>query len=125
MLPHEKELVKRLKEQPFALIGINSDSKETLKGKTLKEMLAENDITWRQAAEGSTSGPLPKKWNVRSWPTIYVIDHKGVIRFKNVRDQAMEDAVVKLLDELKSEGNNAPPKDPKESKDKGKKEKKP
>ena len=25
MLPHEKELVERLKDKPFALLGINSD----------------------------------------------------------------------------------------------------
>jgi hypothetical protein len=102
MLPHEKELVKRLKEQPFALIGINSDDKETLKGKTLKERLAEDEITWRQAVDGSTSGPLAKKWGVRGWPTIYVVDAKGVIRYNGVRGKKMDEAVDTLLEELKS-----------------------
>jgi hypothetical protein len=120
MLPHEKELVKRLKEQPFALLGINSDPADKV-----KQILADNDITWRQAVEGSTSGPLPKKWNVKSWPTIYILDAKGVIRFKNLRDEAMEDAVMKLLEEITPAGKDAPPKDSKDSKDKGKKEKKP
>jgi len=97
MLPHEKALVKRLKEQPFALIGINSDGPAD----KLKDILKKNEITWRQAVDESTSGPLATKWNVSGWPTIYVIDAQGVIRYRDVRDQEMEDAVVKLLDELK------------------------
>ena len=96
MLPHEKALVKRLKEQPFALIGINSDGD----AETVKKVLSENEITWRQAIDGSTSGPLAKKWGVRGWPTIYVIDAKGVIRYRDVRDEAMDDAVTKLVGEI-------------------------
>jgi hypothetical protein len=23
-----------------------------------------------------TQGPIPTQWNVRGWPTLYVIDHK-------------------------------------------------
>jgi peroxiredoxin len=95
MLPHEKELVERLKEQPFALIGINSDPKDKI-----KDLCAKEGITWRNAVEGSTSGPIPSKWNVRAWPTIYVIDAKGVIRYKNVRGKGMDEAVDALLKEI-------------------------
>jgi hypothetical protein len=96
MLPHEKELVERLKDQPFALIGINSDGD----AETVRKILAENEITWRNAIDGSTEGPLASEWNVSGWPTIYVIDAKGVIRYRDVRDQAMEDAVMALLAEV-------------------------
>lgn len=97
MLPHEKELVERLKDEPFALLGINSDGT----AEELKKILAEQEITWRQAVDGDTSGPWATKWNVRGWPTIYVIDSKGRIRFKDVRGQEMEDAVLKLIEEAK------------------------
>ena len=41
MYPHERSLVKRLENQPFALIGVNSDEdKEALK-EVLEEMRAE------------------------------------------------------------------------------------
>ncbi len=96
MLPHEKALVKRLEKQPFALIGINSDGPAD----KVKEILAKQQITWRQAIDESTSGKLATKWNVQGWPTIYVLDHKGVIRYRDVRDQEMEDAVMKLLEEI-------------------------
>ena len=36
---------------------------------------------------------------MRGWPTIYVLDQKGVIRYRDVRDEEMEEAVLKLLAE--------------------------
>ena len=95
MLPHEKELVKLLDGKPFALLGINSDGDAA----TVKKILAEQNITWRQAVDEDTSGPLATKWNVQGWPTIFVIDAKGVIRYRDVRDQDMTDAVKKLMAE--------------------------
>src|SRR5438477_80198 len=96
MLPHEKALVKRLENKPFVLIGINSDGDAA----KVKEILKKNEITWRQAIEGSTSGPLARAWHVRSWPTIYVLDAQGRIRFQDLRGEPLEDAVVKLLAEV-------------------------
>jgi hypothetical protein len=95
MLPHEKELVKLLDGKPFALLGINSDGDAA----TVKKILAEQNITWRQAIDESTDGALATKWNINGWPTIYVIDAKGVIRYRDVRDKEMEDAVKKLVAE--------------------------
>ena len=99
MLPHEKALVKRLAGEPFALLGMNSDGD----AETVRKILAENQIDWRQGILGSTDGGLAKTWNVNSWPTIYVLDAKGVIRYRDVRDQQMEEAVTKLLAELKGQ----------------------
>ena len=96
MYPHERSLVKRLKDEPFALIGVNSDPKETL-----QQVIKEKDISWRSFWDGgATSGPIATRWNVTGWPTIYVLDHKGVIRYKNVRGEAMEEAVDTLLAEI-------------------------
>lgn len=98
MLPHEKTLVQRLTGQPFALLGINSDGDAD----DVKKILAERAITWRQAIDGDTSGPLATKWNVNGWPTIYVLDAKGVIRHRDVRDAEMEKAVLALVEEARS-----------------------
>jgi hypothetical protein len=95
MIPHEKAMVDRLQSKPFALIGINSDGDR----EALKKILEKQGIGWRQAVDGSTSGPIATRWNVSGWPTIYVIDAQGVIRFRGLRDQRLEDAVVKLLGE--------------------------
>ncbi len=91
MYPHERSLVKRLEGGAFALLGINTDPKDHL-----KQVIKKETMTWRFAS----------KWNVRSWPTTYVLDHKGVIRYRDVREEAMDQAVDKLLQELGSEQAN-------------------
>ena len=98
MYPHERSLVKKLKDQPFALLGVNSD--EDLKA--LKPRLKEESITWRSFWNGpkGTRGPISAEWNVRGWPTIYIIDHKGIIRGKGKRGEAMEEFVMELLAEV-------------------------
>ena len=86
MYPHERSLVKQLADKPFALIGVNSDRDR----EKLKDVMKEKDITWRSFWNGgSTGGPISTKWNVRGWPTIYVVDAKGVIRYKGVRGDKM------------------------------------
>lgn len=99
MLPHEKTLVKRLEKEPFALLGINSDGPAD----KVREILKKRELTWRQAIDGSTDGPWASTWNVQGWPTIYVIDAKGVIRYRDVREEAMDAAVDALLAEAKAE----------------------
>src|SRR4029453_13147422 len=97
MLPHEKKLGERLKNEPFALLGINSDGPAD----ELKEILAKQGITWRQAVDESTSGPWATKWNIHGWPTIFVLDAKGVIRHRDLRGKELEEAVVALIAETK------------------------
>ncbi len=102
MYPHERSLVKRLADAPFALIGVNSDADKD----ALRPRMEEENITWRSFWNGpkGTRGPISEAWNVQSWPTIYVLDQNGVIRFKNVRGEAMDKAVDTLLAEM--EGGN-------------------
>ena len=99
MYPHERSLVKKMESKPFALIGINSDPKDRL-----REVLKKENITWRSWWDGGdTNGPIARAWNVSGWPTIYVLDHKGVIRFKNVRGEKMDQAVEQLLEEMEKD----------------------
>ena len=98
MYQHERSLVKRLEGQPFALLGINSDRDR----EALKKVMKKQGITWRSFWDGgSTRGPIASAWNVKGWPTIYVLDHEGVIRYKNVRGERMDEAVDKLLAKMK------------------------
>ena len=62
MYPHERSLVKRLANKPFALIGVNSD-KDLAK---LRPRLKEENISWRSFWNGpqGTSGPISAKWGV-------------------------------------------------------------
>jgi hypothetical protein len=96
MYEHERSLVQRLEGKPFALIGVNSDRNR----EEIKEIMKKENITWRSFWNGGgTGGPIASAWGVRAWPTIYVLDTKGVIRFKDVRGKAMDEAVDTLLNE--------------------------
>jgi hypothetical protein len=98
MYPHERSLVKKLADKPFALLGVNSDRDL----ESLQTVLAEENITWRSFWNGpdGTRGPISRAWNVSAWPTIYVLDADGTIRYKNVRGEKMDQALETLLAEM-------------------------
>ena len=106
MYPHERSLVRQLAGKPFSIVGVNSDPSL----KEIRNAVAEKEITWRSFWNGSngTEGPISTAWCVRSWPTIYVIDKDGVIRFKNVRGRLLDEAIETLLAEMGEEITIAP-----------------
>ncbi|MFO0891680.1 MAG: thioredoxin-like domain-containing protein [Isosphaeraceae bacterium] len=79
MYPHERSLVKKLDGKPFVLLGVNSDPDKEKLHKRMKE----ENMTWRSWWDGGdTNGPIASQFNVRGWPTLYVVDHRGIIRHK-------------------------------------------
>jgi thiol-disulfide isomerase/thioredoxin len=94
MIPHERELVKKLAGKPFALVSVSADDAK----EDLTRFLAKTDMPWTHWHAGP-QGELLKKYQVRFFPTVYVLDAKGVIRYKNVRDKELEAAVGELLKE--------------------------
>jgi hypothetical protein len=94
MVPHERSLVKRMQGRPFALIGVNADSKQ----EEARKRVEKEGINWRSFWDGQ-GGSIVKDYRVRYFPTIYVLDTNGVIRYRDVRDTAMDRAVDELLRE--------------------------
>lgn len=97
MYPHERSLVKKLKDKPFVLLGVNSDATVD----ALKAAMKRENITWPSFVDGGTDGPIATQWGIQGWPTIFVIDAQGVIRYRDLREQQLEEAVEKLLSEVK------------------------
>jgi len=98
MYPHERSLVKTHADKPFVILGVNSDNDR----KDLKKVMEKEEITWRSWWDGgNTSGLIASKWNVRGWPTLYILDGNGVIRYKSVgaNEKQMDDTIEKLLKE--------------------------
>ena len=98
MYPHERSLVEKLADKPFALIGVNSDRDL----EALKVVMEKENITWRSFWNGpeGTRGPISTAWNVSGWPTVYVLDGDGTIRYKNARGDRLDDAIETLLGEM-------------------------
>ncbi len=96
LYPHNKALMKRLDGKAFVLLGINSDADRGLTRKTMEK----ENITWRYWWDGgSTNGPIASKWNIQGWPTLYLIDHQGVIRHKFVGSPG-DEVIDKNIDEM-------------------------
>jgi thiol-disulfide isomerase/thioredoxin len=97
-VPHERELVERLKDKPFVLIGVNGDDKR----EKAAETMAKEKMTWPSFWNGDRGpdGPISRAWNVRGWPTIYVLDARGVIRAKGIVGKELDAAVDELLKEM-------------------------
>jgi thiol-disulfide isomerase/thioredoxin len=73
MLPHQKELVKRLAGEPFVLLDVDTDK----------------------------NSDLASRWNIRTIPAIFVIDPEGMIRTTNLYDKDLDRKVDMLLKEAK------------------------
>jgi thiol-disulfide isomerase/thioredoxin len=100
-VPHERELVERLKGQPFALLGVDC---EPDKDKARKVMARER-MTWPNWYDGPQGeGPIARRYHIRGYPSVFFIDAKGIIRS---RDGAF-DQVDKLLDEIKPQASGQP-----------------
>ena len=94
MVPHERELRERLKDKPFALLGVNCGDKR----ETAKETQARRQMEWPSWWDGEDiRGPIETVYNIQQWPTVYVIDPKGVIRNVDIRGKELDQAVDKLL----------------------------
>jgi hypothetical protein len=113
MYPHERSLVKKMKDKPFVLLGVNSDGDKD----KLKKRMAEEQITWRSWWDGGdTNGPIANQFNVHGWPTLYVVDHRGIIRHKWVGfpgEEQFDSAIDKLVElAAKDKGGGGEPAKP-------------
>lgn len=104
MIPDEKALAARMAGRPFALVGCNGDDDRD----AARRAAAKAGVTWRSWWDAGDRGPIVRRWNVMAWPTTYVLDAGGVIRFKNVRGKEIDAAV----DALMGPPGGQPPPDP-------------
>ncbi|MCS6975501.1 MAG: protein kinase [Gemmatales bacterium] len=97
MIPHERQLVEKMRGRPFVLLGVNSD-RDPVK---LQSDLIVHQVNWRSLKNTRSDGgeSISKIWGVRGWPTLYLIDHNGIIREKWVGapDNAILDSRIEAL----------------------------
>jgi hypothetical protein len=93
-------LVKKLEKKPFALIGVNGNTDDV---KKLKAVMDREKMNWRSFADKGTINATT--------PTYYVIDHKGVIRYKWVGspgEKAIDSALEKTIHEDEKDSKKSP-----------------
>ena len=94
MMPREQLLVKRLQSQPFALLGINIDP-DRGRPRALDAKLGNNWRSWWDPEQ-----KIASRFDVEYLPTIYILDHRGRVRFAQpgyidagVLDRTIDDLV--------------------------------
>ena len=94
----------KLKDRPFALIGVNVNESES---RNLRERMDKEKMNWRSFAHQDA---INAKWNP-STPGYYVLDPKGVIRYKWIGapgEKAIDTALEKLISEAEANRKKSP-----------------
>jgi len=101
--------VQTLRDKPFALIGVNVGGN----AKNLKDVMTKENLTWRSFADlgNAGQGAIAARWNLTSTPTLYVLDARGVVRYKwpgAPGAKAIDTALEMLVREAEADSKKAP-----------------
>ena len=102
MYPHERSLVEEMKDRPFALIGVNSDS--TIE--RAKQAIADNNLNWRsfQNEPQGADTKISATWGIQGWPTIVVLDARRNIHYRGHDGMKATEVAERLVAEQEQEG---------------------
>jgi peroxiredoxin len=95
--PYERLLLELYKNWPFAILGVDSDTDRDAALKSMTDRGLGYRTWWDGYLPDNTAGPIATKWDVSGWPTVYVIDATGVIRFVDLRQEDLLKGVRQLL----------------------------
>jgi peroxiredoxin len=95
--PFTRELLGKYSDAPVTVLGIDSSrSLEAAKAVKAREQLYYRSW-WDGGGAHHSEGAIARAWNVIGWPTVYVIDADGFIRFVDVRREHLLGAIEQLL----------------------------
>ncbi len=83
-LPLMNQAAAQLKDKNAVVIGVNTDVETES-----KKALSDYQVSFRNVLDNTSSGPNTSLYNLRNFPTLYLIDPKGVIAIKNGSLDAM------------------------------------
>lgn len=83
---------------PFVIIGVNNDDDISM----IRETVKEKNLTWRSFWNGPSdaSSSIAERWCISSWPTTFLIDANGVIRYREIYGERLDRAIESLLKEM-------------------------
>jgi peroxiredoxin len=101
MFAHERSLVEKYQGRPFVLLGVDEDEDR----EALQEAQKQHKLNWRSWwDEGKV---IMGRWSVTGLPQLYLIDHKGVIRYEipgaPPDTKPMDEMIEKLVKEAESD----------------------
>ena len=93
--PHQRRMLERYAGEKVVLLGVNSDGELDV----VREAKEREGLHYRTWWDESTRGPIAQSWIVWSWPTTYILDADGVVRYTRARGEQLFEAVDALLRE--------------------------
>ncbi|MCH2179175.1 MAG: hypothetical protein MK106_10260 [Mariniblastus sp.] len=100
MYGHERSLVNEYSGRPFVLLGVNNDDEI----QTAKKAVRDNNLNWRSWFDGK-GGPIVGAFRVNAFPTILLVDHRGIIRHRSPFAEGFD--LDKVIAGLVQEAENA------------------
>src|SRR5262249_26471111 len=93
----ERSLVEHYRDAPFVVLSVNGDGNPA----TLRKCQQIDGLTWPAWWDGSC-GPIARHWGIECYPTVYLIDARGVIR-RETQGAPRSQELVRQIDELLQE----------------------
>jgi thiol-disulfide isomerase/thioredoxin len=97
--PYERLLQDLYGSWPFSIVGVDTGSSR----QAVKRARVSVGLPYRAWWDGTTDdaplGPIATEWNARGFPTVYLLDGYGVIRFVDLRNEDLIKGVRQLLEE--------------------------
>ena len=100
MFDHEKSLVEKHKGRPFVLLGVDEDDDR----EDLQKAEKKYDLNWRSWWDNGHS--MVRQWKVEGLPTLFLIDHKGEVRWRSpvpLDRQEMDERIERLVKEAEND----------------------
>lgn len=98
LIPSQRDLVKKYAERPFTLISVSADDSP----EDVVAFQKETPMPWVHWFNGPEGGVVDN-WLIPAFPTMFVIDAKGVIRGRDIWDEMQLDTLVgKLIEEAEA-----------------------
>ena len=98
--PYQRLMLEIFNEDSVTLLAVNSDDDRDYALRAREDSDLHFRAWWDGYGEHHAFGPIATAWDVREWPTIYVLDANGVIRYVHKHDLEVVLAAQVLLDEL-------------------------
>jgi hypothetical protein len=99
MFGRERSLVQRFTGEPFVLLGVNADESP----ERLRRIQERAQLNWASWWDGP-GGEIAAAWGVDRYPAFFVIDSRGVIRWRQFGvppEGVLERKIEELLQEAR------------------------
>lgn len=104
-LPKLRALYEEFRPKGFEIVGVSLDES----GEDLRRVLSTYGILWPNAFFGRRwDHPVASLYRVQQIPTTYLLDRRGVIRFRDLQGEELRAAIAALLAEADAPASPAP-----------------